>query len=234
MPRKDPDAQRIYTAEYRISHHAEILARKKRYRETHREELRLKAQKYYIENHDARLQADTLRREQNREEIRRRGREKSAKYREEHRVEYNIKFAKYRIEHHEAIRLRNATYDYREKRRQYREANREAIRERDKKYHEEHPEQSHFHSLLRRARKSQAPGNGVTIKQWRFVKTLYKDCCVYCGKKSKRLTMDHVVALACGGAHDITNIVPACRSCNSKKHVGPPPIPTQFVLPLAM
>lgn len=29
---------------------------------------------------------------------------------------------------------------------------------------------------------------------------------------------DHVVPLICGGAHSADNIVPACRSCNSRKN----------------
>jgi 5-methylcytosine-specific restriction endonuclease McrA len=41
--------------------------------------------------------------------------------------------------------------------------------------------------------------------------------CVYCGS-THDLTMDHVIPLCRGGAHTPDNIVPACRSCNSRKH----------------
>ncbi|MGH2534073.1 MAG: HNH endonuclease [Thermomicrobiales bacterium] len=41
--------------------------------------------------------------------------------------------------------------------------------------------------------------------------------CAYCGVDGK-LTMDHGVSLSKGGRHTISNIVPACQSCNSRKH----------------
>ena len=43
--------------------------------------------------------------------------------------------------------------------------------------------------------------------------------CFYCGRpvKFKQLTMDHVVPLTMGGRSTKDNLVPACKSCNSKK-----------------
>jgi len=41
--------------------------------------------------------------------------------------------------------------------------------------------------------------------------------CQYCGRKTKNLTLDHVVPRRLGGAHDWTNVVSACRACNRKK-----------------
>jgi len=40
--------------------------------------------------------------------------------------------------------------------------------------------------------------------------------CVYCGKESK-LSLDHVIPLTRGGDHKKRNLIPACKSCNSKK-----------------
>ena len=40
--------------------------------------------------------------------------------------------------------------------------------------------------------------------------------CAYCGK-ALPLHRDHKIPLTRGGANDITNIVPACRSCNCRK-----------------
>lgn len=44
---------------------------------------------------------------------------------------------------------------------------------------------------------------------------LYGSQCQYCKKEAD--TIDHVIPLARGGSNDISNLVPACRSCNSSK-----------------
>lgn len=41
--------------------------------------------------------------------------------------------------------------------------------------------------------------------------------CQYCGARSKRLTIDHVVPRHRGGDHTWTNLVTACADCNVKK-----------------
>lgn len=40
--------------------------------------------------------------------------------------------------------------------------------------------------------------------------------CLACGEK-KPLTMDHIIPISRGGIHDIANIQPLCRECNSAK-----------------
>ena len=45
---------------------------------------------------------------------------------------------------------------------------------------------------------------------------LHYGCCAYCGE-SKPLTRDHKIPITRGGTDDITNIVPACMRCNSRK-----------------
>lgn len=40
--------------------------------------------------------------------------------------------------------------------------------------------------------------------------------CLYCGGRRK-LSVDHIRAVALGGADDFGNLAPACRSCNSSK-----------------
>lgn len=56
----------------------------------------------------------------------------------------------------------------------------------------------------------------VTKDEWIALCESYDHRCAYCRLKA-RLTMDHVVALTKGGSHLISNIVPACQSCNSSK-----------------
>ncbi len=43
--------------------------------------------------------------------------------------------------------------------------------------------------------------------------------CYYCGRRFKpsELTMDHIVPLIRGGKSVKSNLVPACKECNSKK-----------------
>lgn len=41
--------------------------------------------------------------------------------------------------------------------------------------------------------------------------------CQYCGSRSSRLTLDHVVPRHRGGRHDWENLVTACPSCNLRK-----------------
>jgi 5-methylcytosine-specific restriction endonuclease McrA len=41
--------------------------------------------------------------------------------------------------------------------------------------------------------------------------------CQYCGRKTSRLTLDHVVPRYRGGPHSWTNLVAACPQCNRRK-----------------
>jgi 5-methylcytosine-specific restriction endonuclease McrA len=41
--------------------------------------------------------------------------------------------------------------------------------------------------------------------------------CQYCGRRSKDLTLDHVVPRHRGGAHTWENLVSACKACNHRK-----------------
>ena len=49
------------------------------------------------------------------------------------------------------------------------------------------------------------------------IKSEFNHCCAYCSSKSKRLTLDHVVASSQGGMNSSLNLVPACAKCNSSK-----------------
>lgn len=56
-----------------------------------------------------------------------------------------------------------------------------------------------------------------TDKEWKEKKRRYDFHCVYCGRKLKKLTRDHLMALSIGGTNFKENIVPACKKCNSRK-----------------
>lgn len=55
------------------------------------------------------------------------------------------------------------------------------------------------------------------FEDWLVILDVFGHCCAYCLRNDRPLTMDHIIALTCGGPHEADNIVPACRSCNSKK-----------------
>lgn len=72
----------------------------------------------------------------------------------------------------------------------------------------------------------------IVIKLLKLIRTLYKrrvpfskrnvlardeNICAYCGRKSKRLTIDHVVPHSRGGKTTWENTVACCKSCNSRK-----------------
>ncbi len=113
------------------------------------------------------------------------------------------------IEHVRAIELAGE--------RAWRNANRETYRAKAKKH---------------RARVLNAPISDLTAPQWLAIKVLYQWRCVYCNKKVVALTQDHITPLSKGGNHTMENVVPACQSCNSKKHTGPALIPIQPMLSL--
>jgi 5-methylcytosine-specific restriction endonuclease McrA len=47
--------------------------------------------------------------------------------------------------------------------------------------------------------------------------------CVYCGQPAT--TVDHVIPVARGGGHDLTNLVAACATCNFSKRAAAPDRP---------
>jgi 5-methylcytosine-specific restriction endonuclease McrA len=78
-----------------------------------------------------------------------------------------------------------------------------------------------LHKQHRRMRLKAIPSIGVTPKQWKAICLAHSNdagevCCKYC-KKACKPTIEHVVPIARGGRHEPSNVVPACRSCNSSK-----------------
>lgn len=109
-------------------------------------------------------------------------------------------------------------------------ANKERKAATDAAYRKSHPDEVHARRQKRRARIKRSPVNDFTAAQWQQVKQTFKHCCSYCGKKTRPLTMDHITPLSHGGAHTLSNIVPACVHCNSVKRSGPPLKPVQPLL----
>ena len=85
----------------------------------------------------------------------------------------------------------------------------------------ENPVKNRAQSRRRRAFERGVPVNDLTVADWQAVLDYYGHKCAYCGK-TKDFTQDHIIPLSRGGWHTISNIAPACRSCNSKKGVRTP------------
>jgi len=110
------------------------------------------------------------------------------------------------------------------------QANIEANQQKARAYAKEHLEERLIIESRRRARKATAPQNDLTTAQWKAIQAHYKHRCIYCGIKPRKLTMDHLTPISKGGSHTVSNIVPACKECNFKKHAGPPLAPVQPLL----
>lgn len=86
-----------------------------------------------------------------------------------------------------------------------------------KKWRKNNPEKVAAQKETHRARKYKAPVSDLKISEWVFLKEIYEYHCAYCNKELENLTKDHIVSLVTGGDHSLVNILPSCRSCNSKK-----------------
>lgn len=79
-----------------------------------------------------------------------------------------------------------------------------------------HPEVKRARDQAYRARRLAAAG-AFTGAEWRALVLRFNNCCAYCGAPGP-LEADHRVPLARGGTNYIDNILPACRTCNGRKH----------------
>jgi 5-methylcytosine-specific restriction endonuclease McrA len=73
-----------------------------------------------------------------------------------------------------------------------------------------------LYSNRRRARLRDARSPGVSAAQWQRICESFGNVCAYCCRTTT-LTIDHVVPISRGGLDEPSNVVPACKSCNSSK-----------------
>jgi 5-methylcytosine-specific restriction endonuclease McrA len=62
----------------------------------------------------------------------------------------------------------------------------------------------------------QRADNDLTDEQWAVLQQRWGGC-AYCGTDAGPMQKDCVLALSRGGRYTLTNVVPACRSCNASK-----------------
>lgn len=58
--------------------------------------------------------------------------------------------------------------------------------------------------------------NDLTGEQWVAIQDAWAGC-AYCGAEEPALQRDCVLPISRGGRYTVTNVVPACRSCNTSK-----------------
>lgn len=113
----------------------------------------------------------------------------------------------------------------------YYAANTDKVRANVAAWKRENPEVVRAINARHRARNAHAPVIDFTEAQWKAMQVAYHHRCVYCGKRAKgKLTKDHITPYVKGGSHTLSNIVPACKSCNSRKNAGEVLIPVQPLL----
>lgn len=110
----------------------------------------------------------------------------------EHSNELN---KKYYYENHDRMRILHKEYGY--------------------KWWRENKAKSASYRHKRRTREAEL--NRSFNKQiWESTKKYFDNKCAYCGEE-RVLTVEHFVPVSKGGSYDINNIIPICKSCNSKK-----------------
>ncbi len=148
--------------------------------------------------------------------------EKNAAYRASRREELREKKREWYLANREAVlaRVKARAAGKREEILAYQAARYEAKAEEIKRkvaaYRKANPEKKSHLENRRRARRA-GNGGSHTVAEWREKVAEFGSRCAYC-REEKPLTRDHVVPISRGGTDDIENIVPACRSCNSRKN----------------
>lgn len=128
----------------------------------------------------------------------------------------------YKKRRREAEHLYRKTGAYREREHLWRLGRRETLKSRKRKRCRDYQKtdtakQSAFNA--RAKRRSQTNGI-VTLVEWKEILRLAKGYCYWCkGKFSiDKLQRDHVIPISKGGLNLASNIVPACKPCNSRKN----------------
>ena len=68
----------------------------------------------------------------------------------------------------------------------------------------------------KRKRRMDAADNDLTAAQWAAIRAAWGGC-AYCGRADEVIQKDCVLPLSRGGRYTLSNVVPACRSCNASK-----------------
>jgi len=194
MPYTDDDKRRATARAYYHRNKARLRAKQTAYRKQNHAALLARSRKLYNDN--------SLKRKEQAKKYRVKRKNKTTEY---NKMYYAANREKERIRH-----------------KAYRNANKEKIQLYYSDYRRINKEPIAVRNEKRRAQKLASPINDFTSAQWLKMQHVFGHRCAYCGKRYRgKLTQDHITPLSKGGSHTASNIVPACRSCNSRKNSGP-------------
>ena len=216
----------------------------KLYRETNAEKIR--ERKHAWQQSESGKASAKQSREKRREEHPEEIREYQRNYRETHKEEINTTkrkhYAKDPSDKERSLQWRREHPEQAKAiTKRWYENNTETAMERNRAWQKANPEKVRQIAVVSEAKKRSLKHadtkNDLTTAQWREILAAYQYRCVYCPHdckackaKSHQLTQDHITPVAKGGSTTASNIVPACRSCNSKKHTGDVPVPIHPLL----
>lgn len=194
-----------------------VLESTKRYKEDHQEWYRTYNKKYYTDNKDCIQQRVNNYHIKNRESIL----PKLKIYRINNKNKINELKKKFYIKNKEKINKEARKYyannkeRITESRKIYYENNKEKFIEGRKKYRLRNPGSSTIYKQVRKAREKKLKHTLKSV-QWEKIKKDFDYKCSYCGKAAV-LEQEHFLALSKGGEYAVSNIIPACKPCNSSK-----------------
>jgi hypothetical protein len=220
--------------EYHVKNKENISQRKKKFRINNKDYISRQRKKIYTKNKEHILQYDKTYRTEHKDYYLQYHKEYYAEnknYFAQHNKEYYINHKEYRLQYGKTFRAEHKDYcsQYRKEynaehgeyiaqcKKEYRAKHKECV----SRYKKEYYKTNNGHSVClccsqkRRAIKKSLPAT-LTVSQWNQIKLYFNNRCAYC-EEEKPLTQDHFIALNKGGEYTQNNIVPACRSCNSRK-----------------
>lgn len=193
-----------YHKQYRMDNPELMLKRDRQYRENNPEKI-TKAKKKYYENN----------------------KEKIAKYRKKYLKDNKCEIKERRKKQRQRDKEKIAIYSkkYRENNKEYfikyREDNLEYMKEYSKKWNQtENGKASKQRRATKRRMRERIIINTLTAQEWLNILEKYNYRCAYCDVEFDCENLphkDHVIPISKGGYNVKENIVPACKSCNSRK-----------------
>lgn len=186
--KKNPEKAAAAARKYRRANLDKFREYAKRYRTENPEKYKARDREQYLKHREHRLAYQAHYRRQNRERVAL----VNKAWRERNRE---------RNQHRNRLRRKRNSRQFRDRIQRWRQVNRDKVR-------------AYYH--VRESRKRNLPAV-FTREQWRSCKQYFNNACAYCGRPLKRLCQDHFIPMSKGGVYAMSNIVPACRSCNSSK-----------------